>query len=97
MWERVRAAVLLEPGRYEIQEFARPRLEPGAALMRMDLSGICGTDKHTYQGKTRVGDSHLRARRCRYGPAHEHEPAEHEGLYRSVAVRCRALGAASVH
>ena len=49
----VRAAVLTAPGRYEVQDFDRPRLEDGAVLMEVEMSGICGTDKHTYQGETR--------------------------------------------
>ena len=53
MSDRVRAAVLVAPGHYELQEFPRPRLEDGAALLRMEMSGICGTDKHTYQGETK--------------------------------------------
>jgi len=53
MSDLVRAAVLVAPGRYEVQEFPRPRLEDGAALLRMEMSGICGTDKHTYQGETK--------------------------------------------
>ena len=47
-----RAAVLVEPGRYEIREYPVPEPGPGAALVRIGLSGICGTDKHTYQGCT---------------------------------------------
>src|SRR5215216_1296890 len=53
MTESIRAAVLVEPGRYEVQEFPRPALEDGALLMEVELSGICGTDKHTYQGETK--------------------------------------------
>ena len=53
MSERVRAAVLVAPGRYEVQEFPRPALADGAALVRMEMSGICGTDKHTYAGETK--------------------------------------------
>ncbi|MFH1567491.1 MAG: alcohol dehydrogenase catalytic domain-containing protein, partial [Gemmatimonadota bacterium] len=48
----VRAAVMLAPGQLEIQEFPRPSLEPGAALLRVELCGICGTDKHTWRGET---------------------------------------------
>jgi len=36
-----------------VQEFRRPALEDGAALLRMEMSGICGTDKHTYSGETK--------------------------------------------
>lgn len=50
---KIRAAVLVAPGRYEVQIFDRPKLEDGALLMRVELSGICGTDKHTYQGETK--------------------------------------------
>jgi L-iditol 2-dehydrogenase len=45
-----RAAVLIEPGRYELREYALPAPERGGAIVRIELSGICGTDKHTYQG-----------------------------------------------
>jgi threonine dehydrogenase-like Zn-dependent dehydrogenase len=53
MSEQVTAAVLTAPGRYELQEFPRPVLPDGALLMQMEMSGICGTDKHTYLGETR--------------------------------------------
>jgi threonine dehydrogenase-like Zn-dependent dehydrogenase len=53
MTDAVRAAVLVAPGRYEVQEFPRPVLPDGALLMRVELSGICGTDKHTYLGETK--------------------------------------------
>ena len=49
---RVRAATLVAPGRYEIREYPLPDPEAGAVLVKMALSGICGTDKHTYQGYT---------------------------------------------
>src|SRR5207245_462926 len=38
--------------RYEIREYPLPDPAPGCAVVRMALSGICGTDKHTYQGYT---------------------------------------------
>jgi L-iditol 2-dehydrogenase len=44
------AATLVEPGRYEIREYPLPVPAPGCVLVKMELSGICGTDKHTYQG-----------------------------------------------
>jgi L-iditol 2-dehydrogenase len=48
----VLAATLVEPGRYEIREYPLPEPAPGCVLVKMELSGICGTDKHTYQGYT---------------------------------------------
>ena len=53
MTDAVRAAVLVAPGRYEVQEFPRPTLADGALLMQVEMSGICGTDKHTFLGETK--------------------------------------------
>ena len=53
----VLAATLAEPGRYELREFPLPEPAPGCVLVRMQFSGICGTDKHTFQGFiTQYGD-----------------------------------------
>ena len=47
------AATLVAPGRLEVREYPVPEeLEPGAVLLRMVASGICGTDKHTFRGET---------------------------------------------
>ena len=48
---QVQAAVLTGPGKLEVREFPRPRVEPHQALIRMELSGICGTDKHCFKGE----------------------------------------------
>jgi threonine dehydrogenase-like Zn-dependent dehydrogenase len=48
----VLAATLVEPGRYELREYPLPDPQPGCLLVKMEVSGICGTDKHTYQGYT---------------------------------------------
>jgi threonine dehydrogenase-like Zn-dependent dehydrogenase len=50
--ESVLAALLVEPGHYELREFPLPEPGPGCVLIKMEMSGICGTDKHTYQGFT---------------------------------------------
>jgi threonine dehydrogenase-like Zn-dependent dehydrogenase len=49
----VLAATLIKPGQYEVREYAMPDPTPGCVLVRMELSGICGTDKHTFQGYTK--------------------------------------------
>jgi threonine dehydrogenase-like Zn-dependent dehydrogenase len=49
----VLAATLVAPGELEVREYPLPtELEPGAVLLRMLASGICGTDKHTFRGET---------------------------------------------
>ena len=49
----IKAASMTAPGHLETRSYPYPKLERGAALIRMELSGICGTDKHTYLGETR--------------------------------------------
>jgi L-iditol 2-dehydrogenase len=58
----VRAAVMKEPGIIAVEEFPLPQVEPGAVLLEMSMSGICGTDKHTFRGETRqyAGTPHER-------------------------------------
>jgi L-iditol 2-dehydrogenase len=57
-----RAAVMEAPGRIGVREFPVGDPGPGAVLLKMSLSGICGTDKHTYRGESRqyVGTPHER-------------------------------------
>jgi threonine dehydrogenase-like Zn-dependent dehydrogenase len=50
--QHVLAAALVQPGKYELREYPLPEAAPGCVLVKMELSGICGTDKHTYQGFT---------------------------------------------
>ncbi len=48
----VQAATLVAPRELEVRDYPLPtELEPGAVLLRMIASGICGTDKHTYRGE----------------------------------------------
>jgi L-iditol 2-dehydrogenase len=50
---QVRAAVVERPGRIVTREFPLPEPAPGAVLMQVRLSGICGTDKHTFLGENK--------------------------------------------
>ena len=47
----VTAAVVSGPGQMSLESFPDPQLGPGEALVRMELSGICGTDKHVFKGE----------------------------------------------
>jgi len=58
--QKVLAATLVTPGQYELREYPLPEPAPGCVLVKMELSGICGTDKHTFQGyATQYGDRKL--------------------------------------
>jgi D-arabinose 1-dehydrogenase-like Zn-dependent alcohol dehydrogenase len=43
----VRAAVTERPGRIALHHFPLPDPGPGAVVMKVHYSGICGADKHT--------------------------------------------------
>jgi L-iditol 2-dehydrogenase len=57
----------------EIRNFPLPEPEPGAVLIRMEMSGICGTDKHTFSGFTTqyAGTEHERTIPFPIIPGHE--------------------------
>jgi L-iditol 2-dehydrogenase len=48
---KVGAVVMTGPGKVEYQDLPYPdQLEPGALIVKMEMSGICGTDKHAFDG-----------------------------------------------
>ena len=65
MAETSRAAVISKPNEpVQIKEFPIPEVQQGAILVRMKVSGICGTDIHIYRG-------HIRAIKYPVIPGHE--------------------------
>src|SRR2546430_6035426 len=50
------------PGHLEVRRFPLPEPGPGAVVMKVTYSGICGTDKHTYRGESKqyAGTDHER-------------------------------------
>lgn len=69
----VRAAVMVAPGQIEVRTFPLPEVQESAVLIEMEMSGICGTDKHTYGGHTAqyVGTEHERTIPFPIIPGHE--------------------------
>ncbi|HZA12167.1 NAD(P)-dependent alcohol dehydrogenase [Mycobacterium sp.] len=51
----MRAAVLVEPGRIEMQERPVPSPAPGDVLIRVGVVGVCGSDAHYYR-EGRIGE-----------------------------------------
>lgn len=47
-----KAATIVAPGQIEVREYEIPPVPEGGLLMKIEMSGICGTDKHTYRGET---------------------------------------------
>lgn len=73
MGSEVIAPVMVAPGKIEIRAFPLPQPGPGATLIRREMCGICGTDKHTYAGFTAQygGTGHARTLPFPIIPGHE--------------------------
>jgi len=48
--KNVKAAVMLEPGKMEIREYPYPEIDRDSAIIKVEMCGVCGTDKHIHQG-----------------------------------------------
>jgi len=73
--DKVKAVVMTAPGKVEVQYLPYPKLEKGALILKMHLSGICGTDKHAFKGeKILYGDTEAE-QEIVYPTVHGHENA----------------------
>ena len=74
MSKKVKAVVMTGPGKVEVQELPYPdHLEPGAAIVKMEMSGICGTDKHAYKGEVTLYGGTEAEQEMVYPSVHGHE------------------------
>jgi threonine dehydrogenase-like Zn-dependent dehydrogenase len=73
MSDQVRAPVMVHPGKIELQTFPFPDPEPGAVIIKREMCGICGTDKHSYSGQAvqYSGTDHERSLPFPIIPGHE--------------------------
>jgi threonine dehydrogenase-like Zn-dependent dehydrogenase len=55
MAEQVRAATLLDGGKFEIREYAMPEIGADDALLKVEAAGVCGSDWGSYR-KTLSGE-----------------------------------------
>ncbi|MCD8352270.1 MAG: zinc-dependent alcohol dehydrogenase family protein [Planctomycetaceae bacterium] len=47
----MKAFVIVEPGKAELQDVPKPEAGPGEVLIKVRASGFCGTDIHTFKGE----------------------------------------------
>lgn len=82
----MRAAVLTEPGHFELREVPVPACGPGDVLVKVARVGICGTDVHIFRG-------HYASDRLPLVPGHEFSGtvASVGGEVSSVAVGQRVI------
>jgi len=72
--EFVKAVVMTGPGKVEYQELPYPdHLEPGALIVKMEMSGICGTDKHAFDGDVTLYGGTEAEQDMVYPAVHGHE------------------------
>ena len=51
----MRAVTFQAPGEVRVEEKPDPELEgPGYAIVRVEASGICGSDLHIYHGRVQI-------------------------------------------
>jgi threonine dehydrogenase-like Zn-dependent dehydrogenase len=74
--EKVKAVVMTGPGKVECQELPYPdRLEPGAVIIKIEMAGICGTDKHAFDGDVTLYGGTEAQQDMVYPAVHGHENA----------------------
>jgi L-iditol 2-dehydrogenase len=71
--KRVKAVVMVAPGKVETQELPYPGMGKGALILKMHMSGICGTDKHAYRGEKVLYGGTEAEQEIVYPAVHGHE------------------------
>jgi len=54
----VRAVAMVAPGEMEMRSYPYPQMDHDSAILKVEMTGICGTDKHIFKGEAR----HLRGK-----------------------------------
>ena len=49
--ETVRAVAMTAPGQTEMRTYPYPAMDHDSAILKVDMAGICGTDRHIYKGE----------------------------------------------
>src|SRR5262245_17129140 len=47
----VRAVAMTAPGKTEMRTYPYPRIDRDSAILKVEMTGICGTDRHIYKGE----------------------------------------------
>ncbi len=73
MPDKVKAVVMTAPGEVETQMLPYPKIERGALILKMGMAGICGTDKHAYNGEKVLYGGTEAEQEIVYPTVHGHE------------------------
>lgn len=47
----VKAVAMVAPGKMELRSYPYPRIDHDSAILKVEMTGVCGTDKHIYKGE----------------------------------------------
>ena len=73
MPDTVKAVVMTAPGKIEVQQLPYPKLRTRPLILKMRMSGICGTDKHAYKGEKVLYGGTEAEQEIVYPTVHGHE------------------------
>jgi threonine dehydrogenase-like Zn-dependent dehydrogenase len=49
--DKVRAVAMTAPGKTEMRTYPYPRMDHDSAILKVEMTGICGTDRHIFKGE----------------------------------------------
>lgn len=49
----VRAAAMTAPGAMELRTYPYPKIDHDSAILKIEMTGVCGTDKHIFKGEAK--------------------------------------------
>jgi len=49
--KEVRAVAMTAPGKMEMRKYPYPAIDDDSAILRVEMAGVCGTDKHIFKGE----------------------------------------------
>lgn len=49
--EKVKAVAMTAPGKTEMRTYPYPTMDHDSAILKVEMSGICGTDRHIFKGE----------------------------------------------
>ena len=49
--EAVRAVAMTAPGNMEVRSYPYPQIDRDSAILKVEMTGVCGTDKHVFKGE----------------------------------------------
>ena len=49
--ETVKAVAMTAPGKMEMRSYPYPQTGRDSAILKVEMTGVCGTDKHIFKGE----------------------------------------------